>query len=168
MGYGVWFSDAGGAAHRAGFARQLWPLRRIFPPAWAVADAHPPHRDLQRRADDAFRRPDCDRTIARFSKLYSAAPNETQLVVVLGITLVVVIAFNYLTELITALRMARVTAVVQFFQQSDVRRRSACCCFGAWQRDATALVAAYGIACLAANRRHALVSATAVQIAAAR
>ena len=41
-----------------------------------------------------------------FSKIVFGRANETQLVVVLGITLAVVIAFNYLTELLTALRRA--------------------------------------------------------------
>ena len=59
------------------------------------------------------------------------------------------------------------TAVVQFFN-SLMFAGGSLLLLWAWHREATALVAAYGIACLAANRRHAVVFAAAVQIAAAR
>ena len=83
-----------------------------------------------------------------FSLIVFGRSNETQLVVVLGITLAVVIVFNYLTELLTALRQARVTAVVQFFN-SLMFAGGSLLLLWAWHREATALVAAYGIACLA-------------------
>ncbi|HEY2882196.1 MAG TPA: oligosaccharide flippase family protein, partial [Pirellulales bacterium] len=83
-----------------------------------------------------------------FSNIVFGSSKETQLVVVLGITLVVVIVFNYLTELLTALRQARATAVVQFFN-SLIFASFSLLLLWAWRREATALVAAYGIACLA-------------------
>ncbi len=82
-----------------------------------------------------------------FSTIVFGRSNETQLVVVLGITLVAVIVFNYLTELITALRQARVTAVVQFFN-SVIFAGVSLLLLWSWRREATALVAAYGFACL--------------------
>src|SRR5262249_38147298 len=50
------------------------------------------------------------------------------------------------TELLTALRMARKTAVVQFFNSLFFAGFSVLLLF-AWHREATALVAAYGLAC---------------------
>ena len=82
-----------------------------------------------------------------FSTIVFGRSNETQLVVVLGISLVAVIVFNYLTELITALRQARVTAVVQFFN-SVIFAGVSLLLLWSWRREATALVAAYGFACL--------------------
>jgi O-antigen/teichoic acid export membrane protein len=72
--------------------------------------------------------------------------DETQLVLFLAGTLAIVIAFNYLTELLTALRMARVAGIVQFFNSLTFAGFSMLLLL-AWHREATSLVVAYGIAC---------------------
>ncbi|HTQ40641.1 MAG TPA: glycosyltransferase [Pirellulales bacterium] len=72
--------------------------------------------------------------------------DEKQLVLALAICLAIVIAFNYLTELLTALRMARVTAVVQFFNSIMFAGFGIFLLFS-WRTQAVSLVAAYGIAC---------------------
>ncbi len=72
--------------------------------------------------------------------------DETNLVLFMAVALAVVIAFNYLTELLTALRMARVAGMVQFFNSLTFAG------FGVllllvWQPEAAVLVTAYAIAC---------------------
>ncbi len=82
-----------------------------------------------------------------FSQLIFGRPEQTQLVLALAVCLVAVVAYNYLTELLTALRMARVASVVQFFNSLLFAGLSLLFLF-AWQTQAAALVAAYGGACL--------------------
>ena len=81
-----------------------------------------------------------------FSNIVFGRSDETQLVLALAVCLAIVIAFNYLTELITALRMARVTAVVQFFNSIMFAGFSILLLFY-WRTAAVSLVAAYGVAC---------------------
>jgi O-antigen/teichoic acid export membrane protein len=82
-----------------------------------------------------------------FSTIVFGRPDEMQLMLVLAVCLSVVIAFNYLTELLTALRMARKTAVVQFIN-SILFASFSIVLLLAWRRQAMALVAAYGLACV--------------------
>jgi len=81
-----------------------------------------------------------------FSTIVFGRSDESQLILVLAVCLAVVIAFNYLTELLTALRMARKTAVVQFFNSLMFAGFSILLLF-VWRKQAVALVAAYGLAC---------------------
>src|SRR5262249_29848623 len=81
-----------------------------------------------------------------FSTIVFGRPDESQLILVMAISLAAVIAFNYLTELITALRMARKTAMVQFTNSMLFASFSVFLLF-VWRREASALVAAYGLAC---------------------
>jgi glycosyltransferase involved in cell wall biosynthesis/O-antigen/teichoic acid export membrane protein len=81
-----------------------------------------------------------------FSTIVFGRTGEFQLMLVLAVSLAVVIAFNYLTELLTALRMARKTAVIQFFNSLMFAGFSVLFLL-AWRQQAIALVAAYGLAC---------------------
>lgn len=81
-----------------------------------------------------------------FSTVVFGRTGEFQLMLVLALSLAVVIVFNYLTELLTALRMARKTAVVQFFNSLMFAGFSVLFLL-AWRQQAVALVAAYGLAC---------------------
>jgi glycosyltransferase involved in cell wall biosynthesis/O-antigen/teichoic acid export membrane protein len=81
-----------------------------------------------------------------FSTIVFGQPDEMQLMLVLAVCLGVVIAFNYLTELLTALRMARKTAVVQFIN-SILFASFSIVLLLAWKKQAMALVAGYGLAC---------------------
>lgn len=83
----------------------------------------------------------------QFSMLVFGSAAHTQLVVAMAIVLAVVIAFNYLTELLTALRMARATSVVQFFH-SFLFAAFSIAFLWLWKPQATSLVAAYGLACV--------------------
>jgi glycosyltransferase involved in cell wall biosynthesis/O-antigen/teichoic acid export membrane protein len=80
------------------------------------------------------------------SEIVFGRPEELQLVLSLAISLAVVITFNYLTELLTAMRMARVTGIVQFFNSLMFAGFSVLFLV-AWHQGAAALVAAYGLAC---------------------
>ncbi len=80
------------------------------------------------------------------SEIVFGRSEETELVLFLAVTLAIVIAFNYLTELLTALRMARVAGIVQFFNSLAFAGFSVLFLLG-WRREASSLVAAYGIAC---------------------
>ncbi|HZZ30051.1 MAG TPA: glycosyltransferase [Pirellulales bacterium] len=79
------------------------------------------------------------------SKIVFGRSNDTQLVMAMAVCLIITIAFNYLTELMTALRMARITSVVQFLN-SAIFMISSVALLIVWQRQAIAMVVAYGIA----------------------
>ena len=88
-------------------------------------------------------------TIARpqFSLLIFGQTIETQLVIAVAMSLVAVIAYNFLTELLTALRLARVNAVVQFFNSLAFATFSLLLLI-TWRKEAVSLVTAYGLSCL--------------------
>jgi O-antigen/teichoic acid export membrane protein len=67
-------------------------------------------------------------------------------IAILAIALVAVIAFNYLTEMLTGLRLVRVSSMVQFFHALAF---AALCIvlLAYWRVDAWAIVVAYGGAC---------------------
>lgn len=83
----------------------------------------------------------------QFSQLVFGQTGDTQLVLAMALALVAVIAYNFLTELLNALRMARVNAVVQFFNSLAFAGLSILLLL-TWQREATSLVTAYGLSCL--------------------
>ncbi len=58
-----------------------------------------------------------------------------------------VIAYNFLTELLNALRLARVNAIVQFFNSLAFAGFSILLLL-TWQQEAASLVTAYGLSCL--------------------
>jgi O-antigen/teichoic acid export membrane protein len=61
--------------------------------------------------------------------------------------LLAVIAYNYLTEMLTALRMVRVSSIVQFVNTAVFAALSVAF-LAVWRADAMAIVAAYGGSCL--------------------
>ena len=65
----------------------------------------------------------------------------------MALALVAVIAYNFLTELLNALRLARVNAVVQFFNSLAFAGFSILLLV-VWQKEAASLVTAYGLSCL--------------------
>ena len=93
-----------------------------------------------------------------FSTIVFGRPDELQLMLVLAVCLAVVIAFNYLTELLTALRMARKTAVVQFFNSLMFAGFSILFLF-AWRKEADGARSRLWSGLFPANRRNDLVPA---------
>jgi O-antigen/teichoic acid export membrane protein len=77
-----------------------------------------------------------------FSELIFGVADQTDMVLLLGVGLVCVVAYNFVTEMLTALRMVRVVSVVQFFNAVAFALLSVGFVFG-WRRDASAIVAAY-------------------------
>ena len=82
-----------------------------------------------------------------FSELIYGVPDQTDMVLLLGVSLVAVVAYNFLTEMLTALRMVRVVSIVQFFNAVAFALLSVGLVFG-WRRDAHAIVAAYALSSL--------------------
>ncbi|HEX4000466.1 MAG TPA: lipopolysaccharide biosynthesis protein [Pirellulales bacterium] len=78
------------------------------------------------------------------SELIYGTPNHTGMVVLLAMSLLTVIAYNYLTEMLTALRMVRVASIVQLVNTVLFAVLSVALVFG-WQCDAAAIVAAYAL-----------------------
>ncbi len=83
----------------------------------------------------------------QFSLLVFGETDKAQLVLVMVTSLVAVIAYNFLTELLNALRLARVNAIVQFFNSMAFAGFSILLLL-TWQREAASLVTAYGLSCL--------------------
>ncbi len=83
----------------------------------------------------------------QFSALVFGQTEDTQLVLVMALALVAVIAYNFLTELLNALRLARVNAIVQFFN-SLAFAGFTILLLVAWRQEAASLVTAYGLSCL--------------------
>ena len=83
----------------------------------------------------------------QFSLLVFGETTETSLVFSMALALVAVIAYNFLTELLNALRLARVNAVVQFFNSLAFAGFSILLLV-VWQKEAASLVTAYGLSCL--------------------
>ena len=80
----------------------------------------------------------------QFSELIYGAADQTGMILLLGVSLLAVIAYNYLTEMLTALRMVRVASVVQLFNAMVFALLSVGLVFG-WRCDAAAIVAAYAL-----------------------
>jgi len=81
------------------------------------------------------------------SQLIYGADNQTGMVILLAVSLLAVIAYNYLTEMLTALRMVRVASVVQLLSAIAFALLSVGFVFG-WRCDAAAVVTAYALSCL--------------------
>ena len=81
------------------------------------------------------------------SLLIYGTADHTGMVVLLAVSLLAVIAYNYLTEMLTALRMVRVASVVQLVNTVLFALLSVALVFG-WRCDAAAIVVAYAVAAL--------------------
>ena len=84
---------------------------------------------------------------ARVSQLVFGTPDRGGLVVLLALSLLAVIAFNFLTELATALRNVRLVSVVQLINSLAFAGLGVGLILG-WQSAAASVVLAYGGACL--------------------
>src|SRR5262249_54507498 len=82
-----------------------------------------------------------------FSQIIFGRANETSLVVGIAGCLAILIVFNYLSELLTALRLARATCVVQFFQ-SLLFAGFSILFLMTWQHEAVVMVVANAISYL--------------------
>jgi polysaccharide transporter, PST family len=78
------------------------------------------------------------------SELIYGTPDHTGMVVLLAVSMLGVIAYNYLTEMLTALRMVRVASVVQLVNTVLFALLSVALVFG-WRCDAAAIVVAYAL-----------------------
>ncbi len=82
-----------------------------------------------------------------FSELIFGKPNRTDLIGILALTLLAVIAFNFVAELFTALRLQRVASTLEFMNSALFAIFGVgLICF--WHRSAASVVLAYGAACL--------------------
>lgn len=79
------------------------------------------------------------------SELIYGTPHHTGMVLLLAVSMLAVIAYNYLTEMLTALRMVRVASVVQLVNTVLFALLSVGLVFG-WRCDAAAIVMAYALA----------------------
>ncbi len=80
------------------------------------------------------------------SEVVFATPNRTDTVLLLAVSLLGLAAYNFFTDVLTALRMVRVTSVVQFASGLIFAVGSIVLLLG-WRRDATAIVVAYAGSC---------------------
>ena len=78
------------------------------------------------------------------SELIYGTPDHTGMVILLAVSMLAVIAYNYLTEMLTALRMVRVASVVQLVNTVLFALLSVGLVFG-WRCDAAAIVIAYAL-----------------------
>jgi PST family polysaccharide transporter len=78
------------------------------------------------------------------SELIYGTPNHGDMVVLLAVSLMTVIAYNYLTEMLTALRMVRVASIVQLINTVLFAIFSVALVFG-WRCNAAAIVVAYAL-----------------------
>ena len=76
------------------------------------------------------------------SELIFATPNQTAMVSLLAVCLLALVAYNFLTDVLTAMRMVRVTSIVQFISGLLFAVLTIGLLLG-WRRDATAIVVAY-------------------------
>jgi polysaccharide transporter, PST family len=83
----------------------------------------------------------------QISQLVFGRADQTHLVLALAVSLAAVVVFNYVTELLTALRMARTMSVLQFLNSMLFAGLSIGLLLF-WRNQAVAMVAAYGLACL--------------------
>jgi polysaccharide transporter, PST family len=83
------------------------------------------------------------------SELVFATPKQTEMVLLLAVCLIALVAYNFLTDVLTALRMVRVTSIVQFASGLLFALCSIVLLLG-WQRNAAAIVVAYAGSCAVA------------------
>jgi PST family polysaccharide transporter len=83
----------------------------------------------------------------QISQLVFGRADQTHLVLALAVSLAAVVVFNYVTELLTAMRMARTMSVLQFVNSFLFAGLSIGLLLF-WKSEAVAMVAAYGLACL--------------------
>lgn len=81
------------------------------------------------------------------SQLIYGTADHTGMVVLLALSLLAVIAYNYLTEMLTALRMVRVASIVQLINTVLFAALSIALVFG-WQCTAAAVVMSYALSAL--------------------
>jgi polysaccharide transporter, PST family len=83
------------------------------------------------------------------SELIFATPDKTDMVLLLAVSLLALVAYNFFTDVLTALRMVRVTSVVQFVSGLLFAIFSVVLLLG-WRRDSAAIVVAYAGSCAVA------------------
>ncbi len=82
-----------------------------------------------------------------FSELIFGRSDRTDLIGLLTLTLLAIIAFNFVAELFTALRLQRVASTLEFLNSALFAILGAGLLYF-WQRSAASVVLAYGAACL--------------------
>ena len=82
-----------------------------------------------------------------FSQLIFGSPDQTRLVALIALALFIIVSTHYFIELLTALRIVRFLAVVQFSNSLAFAVLGACLLFGLAQ-EASSVVLAYAGACL--------------------
>ncbi len=82
-----------------------------------------------------------------FSNLIFGRPDRTDVVLIMAAVLLAVIAYNFLTEMLTALRMFRIVSVLQFLNSSVFAILGIGLLIG-WQKSVSSVVVAFGGACL--------------------
>ncbi len=82
----------------------------------------------------------------QFSRLVFGTPDGADLIVMMALSLLAVIAFNFLTESLTALRNIRLLSLMQLFNSLAFAAIGILLLF-TWQQAAASVVVAYGIAC---------------------
>ena len=80
------------------------------------------------------------------SELIFATPDQTGMVLLLSVSLLALVAYNFLTDVLTAMRMVRVTSVVQFVSGLLFALFSIALLLG-WRQNAAAIVIAYAGSC---------------------
>jgi polysaccharide transporter, PST family len=80
------------------------------------------------------------------SQLVFGRSDQQSLVLALAVSLVAVVVFNYVTELLTALRMARTMSILQF-ANSVLFAGISIALLLFWRQEAVSMVAAYAMAC---------------------
>jgi PST family polysaccharide transporter len=80
------------------------------------------------------------------SELIFATPDKTDTVVLLAVSLLALVAYNFFTDVLTALRMVRVTSILQFASGILFAILSVVLLLG-WRHDAAAIVVAYAGSC---------------------
>ncbi len=81
------------------------------------------------------------------AELIYGSRSQADMVVLLAAALLTVIAYNFLTEMLTALRMVRVASIVQLFNAAAFAALSVVFVFG-WRCDAASVVVAYALSSL--------------------
>ncbi|HZZ72406.1 MAG TPA: lipopolysaccharide biosynthesis protein [Pirellulales bacterium] len=82
-----------------------------------------------------------------FSQLIFGRPDRAEVVVLIGVVLLLVIAYNFLTEMLTALRMFRMVSVLQFLNSMAFAGLGVALLVS-WHHDVTSVVVAFGGASL--------------------
>lgn len=82
-----------------------------------------------------------------FSQLAFGTPHQARLVTLLAVSLVAVVGYHFLTELFTALRNVRLVSILHMLNSLSFATLGICLLLG-WRCTASAVVVAYGGACL--------------------